>query len=92
MIAALNYKERPEEVVLGGESHTKKVLRTVWLPKEYKFSLKIKIDLACEKDSAVFILFRLTKRQILSKLKGIFDPIGAGAAVLIKPKIPMQEL
>ena len=35
---------------------------------------------------------KLTKRQILSKLAGIFDPIGAGAAVLIKPKIAWQQL
>ena len=35
---------------------------------------------------------KLTKRQILSKLAGIFDPVGAGAAVLIKLKIAMQQL
>jgi len=34
----------------------------------------------------------LTKRPILSKLAGIVDPIRAGAAVLIKGKITMQEL
>ena len=34
----------------------------------------------------------MTKRLILSKLAGIFDSVGAGAAVLIKPKIAMQEL
>ena len=90
--AALDCKERPEEVVLGGESHTEKVLGTVWLPKEDKFSFKIKIDLASAKEPAVFVPLKLTKRQILSKLAGIFDPIGAGAAVLIKPKIAMQEL
>ena len=90
--AALDAKERPEEVVLGGENHAEKVLGTVWLPKEDKFSFKIKIDLASERDPAVFVPMRLTKRQILSKLAGIFDPIGAGAAVLIKPKIAMQEL
>ena len=35
---------------------------------------------------------KLTKRIILSKLAGIYDPIGGGAAVLIKAKIAMQEL
>lgn len=35
---------------------------------------------------------KLTKRQILSKFAGIFNPIGAGATVLIKPKIAMQQL
>ena len=90
--AALNYKESSEVVVLGGESHTEKVLGTVWLPKEDKFSFKIKIELASVKDQSTYVPVKLTKRQILSKLAGIFDPIGAGAAVLIKPKIAMQEL
>ena len=35
---------------------------------------------------------KLTKRKILSKLAGIFDPIGAAAAVLVTPKIAMQRL
>lgn len=90
--AALNHKESSEVVVLGGESHTEKVLGTVWLPKEDKFSFKIKIELASVKDQSTYVPVKLTKRQILSKLAGIFDPIGAGAAVLIKPKIAMQEL
>ena len=34
----------------------------------------------------------MTKCQILSKLAGTFDPIGAGAAVLVKSKIAMQAL
>ena len=40
----------------------------------------------------MFIPVKLTKRLILSKLAGIFYPVGAGAAVLVKPKIAMQEL
>ena len=90
--AALNYKESSEVVVLGGESHTEKVLGTVWLPKEDKFSFKIKIELASVKDQSMYVPVKLTKRQILSKLAGIFDPIGAEVAVLIKPKIAIQEL
>ena len=43
-------------------------------------------------DPGLFIPIKVTKRLILSKLAGIFDPVGAGAAVLIKPKIAMQEL
>ena len=35
---------------------------------------------------------KMTKRIILSKLAGIFYPIGAGAATLVKAKIGMQEL
>ena len=43
-------------------------------------------------DPDVFIPVKLTKHVILSKLAGIFYPVGAGFAVLIKPKIAMQEL
>lgn len=89
--ATLNSDEGQEKVVFGGESHTEKVLGTVWLPKPDKFSFKVKIELASVKDPSMYIPVKLTKRQIFSKLAGIFDPIGAGAAVLIKPKIAMQE-
>ena len=78
--------------MLGGETHGEKVLGTVCLPKEGKFSFKIKIESASVNDQSTVIPVKLMKRQILSKLAGIFDPIGAGAAVLIKPKIAMQQL
>ena len=38
------------------------------------------------------IPLKLTKRILLSKLAGIFDPIGAATAVLMKLKVAMQEL
>ena len=86
----------PNEVVLGGQSHVEKVLGTVWLPEKDTFTFKIKIELAKETaplgDPGLFIPVKLTKRLILSKLAGVFDPVGAGAAVLIKPRIAMQEL
>ena len=88
----LNSNEGPKEVALGGESHTEKVLGTVWLPQEDKFSSKIKIELASLKDPSTFVPVKLTKHRILSKVAGIFDPIGAGAAVLVKAKIAMQGL
>ena len=82
--------------MLGGQSHLEKVLGTVWLPQEDLFTFKIKIGLAKEnppsEDPCSFIPTKVTKRLILSKLAGIFDPIGAGAAVLVKSKIAMQEL
>ena len=78
--------------MLGGETHTEKVLGTVWLPKEDKFSFKISVESTSMKDNATAGPMKLTKRQILSKLAGIFDPIGAGPAVLIKPKIALQQL
>ena len=73
-----------------------KDLGPFWLPEKDTFTFKIKIELTKETapkgDPGVFIPVKLTKRLILSKLVGIFDPVGAGAAVLIKPKIAMQEL
>ena len=40
----LDSKENSEEIALGGETYTEKVLGTVWLPKEDKFSFKIRIE------------------------------------------------
>ena len=88
----LNSNERPGEVALRGESHTEKVLGTAWLPQEDKFSFKINIELASLKDPSTFVPVKLTKRRILSRVAGIFYPIGAGAAVLVKAKLAMQEL
>ena len=90
--AQISPPESPEEVILGGESHSEKVLRTVWLPKTNQLSLKVKLELTNVKDSSTYIPVKLTKRRILSKLAGIFDPIGADAAVLVKPEIALQEL
>ena len=51
-IVTLNSKENSEKIVLGGETHPDNVLGTVWLPKEDKFSFKIKIGSASMKDNA----------------------------------------
>ena len=60
------------------------------------FTFKIKRELAKENlplgAPGAFIPLKPTKRLILSKLASVFDPIGAGAAVLVKPKITMQKL
>lgn len=83
------------EVVVGGEAQTEKVLETVWLPKEDKFSFRIKITFASTPpplNDPSFTPLKLMKRIILSKLAGVFDLIGAGAAVLVKSKIPIQDL
>ena len=71
------------------------VVGTVWLPTEDKFSFRIKISFASTSPPSNDLLFtplKLMKRIILSKLAGVFDPIGAGTDVLIKSKIAMQEL
>ena len=78
------------------QSQVEKVLGTVWLPQEDMFTFKIKRELAKENlpfgDPGMFIPLKPTKRLILSKLASVFDPIGAGAAVHVKPKIAMQKL
>ena len=64
------------------------MLGVIWKPKEDKFSYKVKVD-------STFVEMKsknLTKRKILSQIASIFDPIGAGAPMLIKTKIAMQEL
>ena len=94
--AQSDVKENPSEVTIGGESLVEKVLGTVWLPQEDMFTFTIKLELAKENlpsgDPGTFIPLKLKKRLILSKLAGVFDPMGAGAAVLVKPKIAVQEL
>ena len=85
-------KQNPSEVTIGGESLVEKVLGTVWLPQEDMFTFTIKLELAKENlhsgDPGTFIPLKRKNRLILSKLAGVFDP----AAVLVKPKIAMQEL
>ena len=92
----INAEVKRKEVVLGGKTETEKVLGTVWLPEEDKFSFKIMIKCGSEGASigntAVSMPLMLTKRTILSNLADVYDPIGAGAVVLIKSKVSMQEL
>ena len=74
----------------------KKVLGTVWHPKQDQFSFAVKIEypneLSNEGTPTSTKPSKMTKRIILSKLAGIFYLIGAGAATLVKAKIGMQEL
>jgi hypothetical protein len=94
----LTDKESRDEVVLGAneESNVQKVLGTVWHPKQDQFSFAVKIEypnaLSNEATPTSTKPSKMTKRIILSKLAGIFDPIGAGAVTLVKAKIGMQEL
>ena len=77
-----------KEVTIGLDEEAEKVLGVIWKPKEDKFSYKVKVD-------PTFVEMKsksLTKRKILSQIASIFDPIGAGAPVLIKTKIAMQQL
>ena len=77
-----------KEFTIGSEEEAEKVLGVIWKPKEDRFSYKVKID-------PTFVEMKsksLTKRKILSQIASISDPIGAGAPVLTKTKIAVQEL
>lgn len=70
-----------------------KVLGIVWFFEKDIFIFKIKIELVkgivLLGDFDVFILVKLIKCLILSKLVGIFDLVGVGVVVFIKFKIVM---
>ena len=85
-----------DEIVLGNKGDAEKVLGTVWHPEEDEFSFKVKDHFSQESSHPSNVDLpqpvKLTKRLILSRLAGIFDPIGVAAAVIVKSKIAMQEL
>ena len=84
----LSKQQHSQEVNIGDEEEDEKVLGVVWSPKEDKFLYKVNINTATSDEKSK----GLTKRKILSHVAGIFDPVGAGAPVLVKAKIAMQEL
>ncbi|XP_033643441.1 uncharacterized protein LOC117303376 [Asterias rubens] len=71
-----------------------KVLGTVWNRKTDEFHYKVNLDLDknLSTDDRELMQRKLTKRQILSQIAQIFDPIGFAAAFLIRTKIGMQHL
>ena len=88
---ALTDQKSRDEVVLGkpNENDVQKVLGTVWHPNDDQFSFAVKSVPSNEETCASS---KMTKRIILGKLSGIFDPVGAGVATLVKAKIGMQQL
>ena len=88
---ALTDRKSRDEVVLGkpNENDVQKVLGTVWHPNDDQFSFAVKSVLSNEETCTSS---KMTKRIILGKLSGIFDPVGAGVATLVKAKIGMQQL
>ena len=86
--APLTNREIRDEVILHGaneETNVQKVLGTVWHPKEDQFFFTVDIDQPKathnKTKSSSAIPTKMTKRNILSKLSGIFEPIGAAAAM-----------
>lgn len=69
---------------LDGESG-EKVLGSVWNNRKDVFTYKIKSNELPSKVST-------TKRNILSRVARVFDPIGFTAAYLIRAKIGLQRL
>ena len=59
--AEINSPEGPEQVILGAENHSEKVLGTVWLTKSDQLTLKVRLELTNGKDLATFIPVKLTK-------------------------------
>ena len=88
---ALTDQKISNEVVLGKpkENDVQKVLGTVWHPKDDQFWFAVK---SVPSNEETCTSTKMTKRIILGKLSGIFDPVGAGVATLVKAKIGMQEL
>ncbi|CAK9806969.1 hypothetical protein ANTQUA_LOCUS5085 [Anthophora quadrimaculata] len=60
----------------------KKTLGVYWHPREDKLRYKVAVDSETQN----------TKRQILSKIAQLFDPLGLVGPVLVKAKILMQQL
>ena len=70
-------------MVLGkpNENDVQKVLGTFWHPKDDQFSFAVK---SVPSNEETCTSSKMTKRIILGKLSGIFDPVGAGVATLVK--------
>ena len=71
-----------------------KVLGTVWNRQTDEFHYKVNLDFVenLPTDDGERMQRKLTKRQILSQIARIFDPISFAAAFLIRTKIGMQQL
>ena len=52
----------------------------IWNAKENKFSYNVDVG---KEFSIKTTIAKLTKRVILSNVAGVFDPIGAAAAILV---------
>ena len=79
------------EVFKEGEEEGK-VLGIVWNQKVDEVRFKVKADWFNVSDFTEQSQVTLTKRQILSKVARIYDPIGLASAFLVRAKIGIQQL
>ena len=73
-------------------TNEEKVLGTVWNNEKDEISFKVTMEKCPAEDSTDEMNRKLTKRQILSRISRIFDPIGFAAAFLVRAKVAMQQL
>ena len=90
--------------LLPDEEESHRVLGMNWNPSTDTFFFKVKINFpqkvkvvrkgveSHESEVTGNIPRNLTKRQILSKINGFFDPMGIGTAFTVKAKILWREL
>jgi hypothetical protein len=65
------------------EDESIKTLGILWIPRDDVFVFKAKIT----KNEKI-----ITKRQVLSEIASLYDPLGWLSPILIKPKILMQDI
>ncbi|KAK4315789.1 hypothetical protein Pmani_012997 [Petrolisthes manimaculis] len=92
-----------EDVDLSGTT-SEKVLGVVWNPKEDEISYKIKLNITPKQKTSVPCTVTgtdgsdrelpndLTKRQVLSKISTIFDPLGLVTPVTLCGKLLLRQI
>ena len=81
-----NVTQETEEIKVPQGAAEEKVLGVVWNTSDDVFKYKVVPDI--QKSQPV----KITKRNILSQIARIYDPIGFASAFLIRAKIGIQEL
>lgn len=76
---ALPIDKRDKEI---GDNETKKTLGVHWNPKTDTFKFKVTLEPK----------FKLTKRDIISDIAKLFDPLGWISPIIIKAKLLVQEI
>ena len=83
-------EEKGMKILQGVEEE--KILGVAWNHKTDVFTFKVKTAFLASTERPSHTEVPLTKRMILSHIARIYDPIGFGAAFLIRAKVGMQQL